>query len=292
MNDWVKPLPKHRGQHGGLVALGLLVTSGIVVWTTQPGTPTQVASEPPVTSPAPVSSPLPAASIEAPSTPIVATPPAARVTATGFVAFDESRTTHVAVPVAGLLEKKRATSLGRKIRQGETLATIYSPEVYLTTVKLLDEQRRFRSQEAVDRQRFQLLRWGMPRPTLARIEHAMKPELALPIVARTAGIVVAEQGYQREMIDPSTGLELFTITEPAHTWVFVNLADADAARTRVGMPAKLRVEGVARPIAAKVAYVYRRSEDGKRTVRFDVFSPRVLLKPTAPVTAELQLGTP
>jgi membrane fusion protein, copper/silver efflux system len=289
-DDWVKPLPKHHGQHGGLMALGLLVTSGVVVWTSQPGTPSKVASEPPANIHAPPQSALPAATIETtPNKPVIATPLPARVTASGFVSFDERRTTHVAAPVAGLLEKKRATSLGRRIRQGETLATIYSPEVYLTTAKLLGDLRVFRSQESVDRERFALLRWGMPRPTLARIEQNAKPQLALPIVARTPGIVVAEQGEQRGMIDPSSRLELFTITDPAYTWVFVELMDADAARARTGMPAKLTVDGIERPIAAKVAYVYRRSEEGKRTVRFDVYSPRVILKPNTPVKAEVQL---
>lgn len=293
MTDWVKPLPKHHGHHGGLVALGVLVTSGIVVWATQPRTRNTVASEPPASIHAPLPSPLPAATIEAaPAKPVVTTALPTRVTASGFVSFDERRTTHVNVPVAGLLEKKRATSLGRQIRQGETLATIYSPAVYLTTVNLLGELRTFRSQEAVDRGRFQLLRWGMPRPTLARIEQNMKPQLALPIVARTSGVVVAEQGDLRRMIDPSSGLELFTITDPAYTWVFVELMDADAARTRAGMPAKLTVEGIQRPIAAKVSYVYRQSEEGKRIVRFDVYSPRVILKPSALVTAELQLAAP
>lgn len=289
-DDWVKPLPKHHGQHGGLMALCLLVTAGIVVWTTQPRTGSEVASDPPATIHATPTSPLPAAMIEpAPSKLVVATPLPTHVTASGFVSFDERRTTHVAVPVAGLLEKKRATSLGRRIRQGETLATIYSPEVYLTTVKLLGDLRVFRSQEAVDRERLELLRWGMARPTLARIEQKMEPQLALPIVARTSGIVVAEQGERRGMVDPSSRLELFTITDPAYTWVFVEIADADAARTRAGMAAKLTVDGIARPIAAKVAYVFRRSEEGRRTVRFDVYSPRIILKPNAPVKAELQL---
>jgi membrane fusion protein, copper/silver efflux system len=289
MNDWVKPLPKHHGQHGGLIAVGLLVTAGIVVWGTQPGTPIQVASEAPATIHAPPASALPAATIEPTATKLVATPLPTRVIANGFVSFDERRTMHVGVPVAGLLEKARASSLGRRIRQGETLGTIYSPEVYLTSVNLIADLRTFRSQEAVDRGRFQLLRWGMPRPVLAGIEHNTKPALALPLVARTSGIVVAEQGAQRTMIDPSSGLELFTITEPAYTWVLVELADADAVRTRVGTPAKLTVEGIARPIAAKVAYIYRRSEDGMRTVRFEIHSPRVILKPSARVTAELEL---
>lgn len=292
MTDWVKPLPKHHGQHGGLMALGLLVAAGIVVWVTHPPA---VEHEPPPSQPPavhlpPVPTRLPAATLApVPETPVIAPSLPTRVTASGFVSLDERRTTHVGVPVAGLLEKKRATSVGRWIRQGETLATIYSPEVYLTATDLLGELRDFESQEAVDRERIRLLRWGMPRPTLARIEQTMKPQLGLPLVARTPGIVVAEQGEQRRMIDPGSGFELFTVTDPAYTWVFIELPNADAARTKVGMAAKLTVEGIARPITAKVAYVYRRSEDGKRTVRFDVYSPRVTLKPDAHVTAELQL---
>ncbi|HEX5058453.1 MAG TPA: efflux RND transporter periplasmic adaptor subunit [Kofleriaceae bacterium] len=292
MTDWVKPLPQHHGAHGGLMALGLLVASGIVVWATHPRQSIPPVSEaPPAAHAPPVPTPLPAGRLaETPSEPVIVAPLPTRVTATGFVSFDERRTTHIGVPVAGLFEKKRATSVGRWIRQGETLGTIYSPEVYLTTVDLLGELRTFTSQENVDRERIRLLRWGMPRPTLAAIEKKMTPQLALPLVTRTAGIVVAEQGESRRMIDPSSRFELFTITEPAYTWVFVQVPDADAARTQPGTPAKLTVEGITRPIAAKVAYVFRRSEEGKRTVRFDVYSPRVMLPPNARVSAELQLS--
>jgi len=290
MTDWVKPLQKHHGQHGGLIAVGLLVSSGLVVWVTsprddQPAVPHEPA--PVTTTQRAVPMPMPAAMIASPPPPDVVQLPA-RVTATGFVSFDERRTTHLVVPVAGLLQKRRATWVGRRVRQGETLATIYSPEVYLGCVALLDQLKNFTSQEAVDRARYRLLRWGMPTATLAHIEQTMTPQLALPLVARLGGVVVQEQGAPRMMIDPSAG-ELFTITEPAYAWVFVDLMDADAARTKVGMPAKLRIEGITRPLSATVAYVYRRSEDGKRTVRFDIRSSSVKLHPGAAVIAELQL---
>jgi hypothetical protein len=277
-------LPKHRGQHGGLVAVGVLVSTSVVVWTTQtPPAKPPVAAEPADTIRS--SAQRPAASVARPEPRPVASikrpAPTKRgtVTATGLVTYDETRTSHVTAPVSGWFEKNPTVSVGRTVRQFEPLGVVYSAEVYAATVEVIKQVREFESQELLDAARVKLLRWGMPKPTLDRIEQTMKPQAALPIVTRVQGVVVAEQGAPRGLIEPG---ELFTVTDPTRVMVFAEVPDADAARLTAGMPAKLTVEGVANPIATKLSYVFRRSDEGMRTVRFDVHS-YAKLKPGAKV---------
>lgn len=48
----VTPLQKHHGQHGGLIALGLLVAASAVVWATHPREPDPtLAADKPVAAP-------------------------------------------------------------------------------------------------------------------------------------------------------------------------------------------------------------------------------------------------
>jgi len=301
----VTPLKKHHGHNGGLVALGMLAVTSAVVWTTQPhgppgGKPAEkakpakvVAAPAPAAMAASVPNPAPLTSFDLASrikTVIVGEGDCRRiVTATGQSTFDEKRTNHVATPVSGWLKKTRAKSLARRVQSGETLGVIYSAEVYLATTSLIDQVKNFHSQELLDAERMRLYRWGMLRPQIARIEQTQKPEGVLPLVARVPGIVVAEEGSPSQFVEAGS-MELFTITDPSYAWVYVDLLAADAARVSVGMPAKLTVEGIKQPVTANIAYVYRRVEDGKRAVRFDVFSPYLRVRPELNVKAEIQLA--
>ncbi len=279
----ITPLKKNPGHHGGIIAILVLATAALVVSTTRP--------RPAATSTQPVQppSPLPGAVVATAAEPATTTAvidDRSPLIAKGSTSYDEMRTSHVGVPVHGWLEKTRATSLGRTVRSGETLGVIYSVDVLLTTASVVNQVRDFHGPEALDAERWRLLRWGMPQSTLSHIEKTLTPQASLPLIARIPGTVVAEAGSAAQLVAPSTGLELFTITDPAHIWVFVDVPNAYAARLAIGTPAKLTIDGVARPLTAKVAYVYRYSEDGMRKVRFELHTTSAHIKPDMPVTAE------
>lgn len=210
-----------------------------------------------------------------------------RVTGTGVVTYDETRTAHIGVPVHGWLEKVRTKSVGRRVRRFEALAVVYSPEVYLASLDLIAQLRDFTTQERLNQERWRLVRWGMPKPNLDQIENQLAPSAPLPLVTRVAGTVVAEHGAPAQLVDPDNSVEYFTVTDPARYWAFVDVPDEHVALLRVGMPATLTVEGAARPLTAKIAYIFRRPDEGMRRLRFDVYSPHVVLKPNAAVHAEL-----
>lgn len=289
MATTVTPLHKHRGQHGGLIAALVLATTTGVVLTTQPGGTSAPPAPKAMVAPPP---PPPAVSptlVLRGNTAIVKEQTYQRtIRASGTISFDEDHTAHVTVPVRGWLKKARAKSLGRNVRAGETLAVIHSPEVYLATQDLLAQINDFHSQEALDYQRIRLLRWGMPRETLAAIERANRPSAVLPIVARVGGVVVAEQGPRAGLTDPWAAGELFTITDPSSTWLYIDVPAADAARVTPKLKARVTVENQ-KPLVADVGYVFRRVEAGLRTIRLELHTRAV--KPGMGATVELVLGT-
>lgn len=307
----VSPLHKHHGQHGGLLALGVLASATAVVWATSPREPAHphAATTTSDLGPAAQRAAPPKAAVAAVAHDPERTPPAQlerdpairtavvgerdfapRITASGFASYDEQRTTHLGAPVAGWMQKTRASSLGRNVKQGETLAVIYSPEVYLASIDLIKEVANFHSQEDLNRVRYQLLRWGMPRAMLDRIEQTQKPTGILPLVVRYPGVVVAEQGERGQLVEPYGGREYFTVTPGAFAWAFVDVAEADASRVKVGTKAQLTIQGVRKPLLTPVSYVWRRGEDGMRKVRFDIYNPGMRpITPNAWVKAELTL---
>lgn len=284
----ITPLRQHPGHHGAIIAILVLAAATLVVTTTRPHRTSPTASTTKAVQPAvPLPGAVLATSVEPQTKTAAVVDDRSPLIATGSTSYDETRTSHVGVPVHGWMKKTRTTSLGRTVRSGETLGVIYSLDVLFATASVVNQVRDFRGPEPLDAERWRLLRWGMLQPTLSHIENTLTPQASLPLIARLPGTVVAEAGSAVQLVAPSTGLELFTITDPAYAWVFVDVPDAYAARLAIGTPAKLTIDGVARPMTAKVAYVYRHSEDGMRKVRFDLHSTSTRIKPDVPVTAEL-----
>lgn len=298
MMTTITPLKKHQG-HAGSLALLVVVVAGLVVWLdvrNQPPPPTAETSYSiaPKLPAAQSWSTMPAAVVPAAPLATVVEPPTSRerfVTASGFVTLDEAKTHRVVAAQSGLLVKTRRSRLGATVRAGEVLGYIYSGEVYRTTERLLDALEKVAPQGEIDGLRYRLMAWGMPMQTITQIERARTPTSTLPVVARVAGRVIQEAKLWWPVVR-ARETELFTITDPARYTVFVEVPDADAARTVVGMPAQLSLDGLARPVTAKVAYVWRRSERGMRTVRFDLYLPRARLVENAPVRARFDFGNP
>jgi hypothetical protein len=201
-----------------------------------------------------------------------------------MLSYEQHRTHHVGVPVYGWLQ--RTAMQGRRVRAGETLGVIYSPEVYLTTSEVIAQLRDYRSPEQLDAARLRLLRWGMRREQLAAVQASRHPTAALPLIARVTGTVVAVQGDAKQFVDPNAGLELVTITDPTYAVLYVDFDAATADKLALGATGRVKVAG--HTYAAPIGYIARRAEDGKKTVRFDLHDPAMRFRADMAATVDLQ----
>jgi membrane fusion protein, copper/silver efflux system len=275
----ITPLHKHRGQNGVIVALAVLVAAVVVVMTTQPKPAPQVADPPPrkLSVVAPAAATIAPTVAPSPPMTVARTPASATITAPAVVTLDEYKTARVMAPVAGWLDKVQARQ-GRRVRAGETLATMYSVEVYLAELDLVAQVQQFTTQEQLDIARRRLLRWAMRPDAVRRIELTGVATKTLPLIAPKDGIIVETTALQGLYLTPG---QLFTLTDPKHVWVIASFAEGDAARIDVGTPAHVKVDGIAKPFPTKVAYIYRGVEDGVRRVRFELAAK---LAPGTPAT--------
>jgi hypothetical protein len=279
-------LPKHRGANGPVIAFFILATTTAVVIFTQPKkAPVLHEDSLPVAPLVAAPDPLPAASLPAPAPTTPAVPAAKTVSGTGLIGYDEYKTSHLSAPVAGWLEKTRAKSLGRSVRAGETLGVVYSLDVYLTSVDVLARMKQGPSAE-LDGARTQLLRWGMPPWTLTKMQKTGVPERTVPLIARVSGNVVAEEAGR--VVDPTDGVEYFTITDPTKYWLYIEVPADDAARVKVDAATTIMIEGREKPVSGRVGYVYRRVEGGMRSLRIEIQS-RTPLRVGSTATAEIKL---
>ena len=212
----------------------------------------------------------------------------------GVVGFDETRTTHVHAKVRGWIDTIQANFVGRAVRAGQPLCSIYSQDVYAAEaelVALLDRPLdRPKDDPLIAAARRRLALWDVPDSELARLEASREPSRSFPLLAPRSGTIVAKAAIEGTFVEPST--ELYTLSDLSRVWVLVDLYERDAPYVRVGDHAKLTIEGPGAPRDATVAFLAPTIDESTRTLkaRFVIDNRDGRLRPGAFVSAELTLA--
>ena len=227
----------------------------------------------------------------------------------GVVALDETRSAHVHPKVRGWIDGIQVNFIGKKVKPGQPLCSIYSQEVYAAEVEFLAIVERANAGApavgefaAAEKQaqaqltagaRRRLALWDVPESEIARLEASHEARRTFPLLAPREGIVVAKQAIEGMYVDPS--LELYALADLSRVWVLADVYEADLPYVHVGGRAQLSVEGRAQPIDAVVDFIPPTVDEATRTVkaRFIVDNKDATIRPGAfvSVTMDLPLGT-
>ena len=223
----------------------------------------------------------------------------------GVVTLDETRTAHVHSKVKGFVEAVQADFVGKTVKRGDALCSVYSQNVLaaqLELVGLLKQRKTMSSTDpavvaAVDRSwdtivdaaKRRLTLWDVPKAQISKLEETLDPVRTFTLSAPRAGVIVDKQAYVGNYVDP--GSELYIISDLTHVWIELDLYESDQAVVMLGQDAEVTVEGVETPIQGKVSFVAPTIDSGTRTlrVRVSVDNPDNRFKPGAFVTAEMKL---
>lgn len=231
------------------------------------------------------------------------------VRTTGIVALDETRTSHVHSKVRGWIETVTANFVGKAIKAGTPLCTVYSQEVYAAQLEFLSvldrtptksdatgafaDAERSATQQLLAAARRRLSLWDVPEAQVARLEQTRHPERTFTLVAPRSGIVVSKQAIGGIFIDPGT--ELYVISDVSHLWMLADVYAADVPWLGLGAPASLRVEGLeTEPMQATIGFLPPTIDEATRTlkVRFDLDNKAGRIRPGAFATVEMGVDLP
>jgi membrane fusion protein, heavy metal efflux system len=238
----------------------------------------------------------------------------------GRVAFDEDRVSHVFSPVSGRVTKV-VGSLGHRVRQGDPLTVIESPDLgsawsdllkaradlvaaehELERQKDLFEHRASaerdyetaldnaqKSRAEVERARLRLRMLHAPESGSATQEFVLRSPISGEIVNRTATPGLEVQGM---LSSASIVQELFTVGELDPIWIWGDVYEHDLARVRLGQ--KVAITSVAYPghgIEGTVDYAAPSLDPQTHTARIRcvVRNSGQLLKPEMYVTLTIEL---
>jgi membrane fusion protein, copper/silver efflux system len=196
----------------------------------------------------------------------------------GAVAVDETGLQQVAPRFGGYVERLCVEATGQRVRRGQPLMTVYSPELLAAQQELLAARaldgaaggapipgvpEHASDLAASARRRLALA--GMPEGEIERVLRTGEPLRAVTIAAPASGVVLAKSVVQGQAIQP--GQALYTLADLSRVWVDAELRGADAGGVRVGSSADVEVQGLAGRVAGRVAFIYPTLDSASRTVR-------------------------
>lgn len=210
----------------------------------------------------------------------------------GRVDYDETRLRTITSWISGRIDRLRVRSTGQRVKSGQIIATLYSPEVFSAHQDLLvAKQQVARLQGASDiaragaeatldasRDRLRLL--GVPAAELQSMEKASRPSEQVRIRSPFGGTIIERMATEGTYV--KTGAGLYQIADLSRLWVQLDAYESDLPLLSTGQEVTLEVEGLpADQFDGRVTFVDPVLNQRTRTtrVRIEVKNPEGTLKP-------------
>ena len=216
----------------------------------------------------------------------------ARVRLLGQVDYDETTLQTLTAWIGGRIDRLHLDVTGERVRRGQIVATLYSPEVYaaqqdlitarrqLTRMQRASELARSAARATLDSARERLRLLGIPPGELERMEAAERPQRHVTVRSPFAGTVIERLASEGAYVE--TGSPLYRIADLTRLWVQLDAYESDLPHLTVGQTVELAIEALPGEILeGRVAFVDPVVDPRRRTarVRIAVSNPDRELRP-------------
>jgi len=221
----------------------------------------------------------------------------------GNVDINEQQVSYVQTRFPGWIQKVFANATYQYVHKGQTLFTIYSPDLVSTEQEYLlakQNQKAFSQdmhgtalkegdwlvQAASDR----LRQFAVSPGQIAKLEHTCKVEHDIEVESPVSGYITERNALPNQYVQSDT--KLYTIADLSTAWVYANVAQTDVGRLRVGNSATVTVDAYpGRKFAGRIDQILPQVDPMTRTVRVRlVFSNLgVVLKPGMYVNVSIDI---
>jgi len=171
----------------------------------------------------------------------------------GRVAYDETKITHIHTKVSGFVEEVFADYVGKPVKAGEPLFTIYSPDLvatqqeYLLALKsnavLKDSAFPWvsgGSNNLLEAARQRLMLWDVSPAEIEALEKDGQVKRALAIYSPVSGVVMDRQAYHHgRYVTPE--MDLYTIVDLSSIWVLGQVYEADLPLLKLGQMVQIEL---------------------------------------------------
>ncbi|MDF1739139.1 MAG: efflux RND transporter periplasmic adaptor subunit [Verrucomicrobiales bacterium] len=205
--------------------------------------------------------------------------PDAEVRLFGKVMYDETRMRTVSARFPSRIDELYVDYTGIRVKKGDHLATVYSPELLSVQTELLTAKK-YGNENAADITRDKLRLWGFSEESIRKIETSGKTSDHLTIDAPTSGIVTFMNVREGEYV--KTGSPYFKIAEVDEVWVMLDAYESDTPWLRFGQKVQFTTDSIpGKKFEGKISFIAPELAPATRTVsvRVNVPNEDSLLKP-------------
>jgi Cu(I)/Ag(I) efflux system membrane fusion protein len=199
----------------------------------------------------------------------------------GIVAPSERGLAQINTRFGGWIQKLLVSETGERVRRGQVLATIYSPEVFRAEQELLLARSRIFDAatgagpahdhddlagglDANARRRLELL--GIAPQEIDEMLRTGKAAEAIPIRSPVDGYVMSKNAVAGVAIQ--SGSVLFEVADLTRVWVTADIYEQDISRVRVGQRARLELASYPGEVqTGRVTFISPILDSGSRTLR-------------------------
>ena len=219
----------------------------------------------------------------------------------GRIEPNETAEKDVTAWTSGRIDHLKVKVTGEKVRRGQVIATLYSPEIFSAHQDLLVAQKQVEKMAgstdaaqnaakralAASRTRLRLL--GVPEGELAKMENADGPTTKVPIRTPFEGTVTERVATEGAYV--STGALLYKVVDLSTIWVQLDAYESDLPTLSMGQEVEIQVEGLANEtFFGKITFIDPTLDPARRVsrVRVEVKNDDGKLRPGMFVSAEVK----
>jgi RND family efflux transporter MFP subunit len=205
----------------------------------------------------------------------------------------ETQLQSISARIGGRIDKLYLDFTGQQVRRGQTIASLYSPEVFSTAEEYrlaLENRKRLGTgaeplavsgaEDLVNASRRRLELWGLTIQQLDEIASSAKPQIELPIYSTVSGIVTERKVTQGQYVN--AGEVLFTITDLSTIWIKADVYQPDLPSVHTGQSVEITSDSLpGSTLHGRVGFLDTSINPQTRTAsaRIEVPNPSMRLRP-------------
>ncbi|MGF1511630.1 MAG: efflux RND transporter periplasmic adaptor subunit [Myxococcota bacterium] len=219
----------------------------------------------------------------------------------GRLELDETRLRSVTAWVGGRIERLLVAATGERVRRGQTVAVLYSPEIYaaqrdlriavqqLHALGQAEQSAKAAARSAVEASRRRLALLGVPSETIEGMASSEEPATQVAIRSPVAGTVLERLVTEGQYV--KAGDPLYRVADLSRLWVQLDAHESEVGQMSLGAEVELRVPAAPKlELAGTVQFVDPTVDSVTRVaqVRIEVRNEGQKLRPGMYVEASVR----
>ncbi|MDI6854563.1 MAG: efflux RND transporter periplasmic adaptor subunit [Deltaproteobacteria bacterium] len=226
------------------------------------------------------------------------------IRAVGKVLYDERQFSVVNTKINGWVERLYVKATGDPIRKGQSLLSIYSPELVATQQEYLLALKNRRNMEKspfpelkegaqrlVEAARQRLIYWDIPAAQVAALENTGTISKTLTLASPVNGIITKRMVTEGQYV--KAGMPLLEVADLSTVWVEADIYEYELPWVKVGQHAQMTLQYLpGETFHGNIHYIYPYLSGATRTakVRLAFANPKLRLKPD--MFAQVEIASP